>query len=843
MEFKQFDLTPDPNVLIALTQTPLRQMDALCELVDNAIDSFSSAQRQGIVIDNPTVSIFLPKESDVKKGLGSVRVIDNGPGLTAEAAERALRAGYSSNNQYDNLGLFGMGFNISTGKIGSITTLTTARADSDSALKVIIDLNQMNRNKSYKVSPVAVEKPFDHGTQVEIAGWWPEGNSNNGFIRVLAKYSTAKVTEELGRRYASILRSKKLKIAVNGIPCEAYEFCVWGANRHVTRKKYGEIPAMYQLDRVIYTQRKCNKCGALLESFQSTCPICGCAEIRTVEEHIRGWLGIQRYDNATEFGIDLIRNGRAIRVAEKTAFFEYTDEFNKTVRDYPIDGPFGRIVGEIHLDHVPVDFLKRDFQRSTPEWQRAMSFIRGDSSLQPTQKGAENNQSPLFKLYQGYRKVRTAGTADMYMGYWDGSSNPPGPHRISREVEEEFILRFRKKEPGYFDDTKWWEKVEEADHAPIPEIPTCPECGVQILETDEVCSVCGFILKGKKCIKCGEEIPASAKSCPKCGASQEAEILKPWKCDICGKVNAASLLSCANCGQPKGTKNTLSFEYLKEHSNKDDALSIDSCSISLPDGSSSSAIKVNVYSTTAAITSNLTKEALPLYVYRNEIGTLDIFVDRNHAIFTNFKTIPELLVAAEIADRIKVLSGAGHDVEGVEGVSNITWQIIGKYWRDAIEENADNAKAEIRSLFRTIKTRLAMTIGPESEECYKELTDSQRASMATEIINAGIDISKVGEMIKNGNYLLYVGNDVIFRLFELNPSLFFDGTVWEEKYQTVSAPPEMKAISQEQIVTRYKLCLEDVLTFLNMNISDSLFVKKTMCSIEYLEKKVVSDVY
>ena len=457
MDFKQFDLTPDPNVLIALTQTPLRQMDALCELVDNAIDSFSAAQRQGIIIKDPTINIFLPKESDVSRGLGCVRVIDNGPGLTAETAEMALRAGYSSNNQYDNLGLFGMGFNISTGKMGSVTTLITARADAEQALKVVIDLNKMNKSKSYMVNPQAIEKTFDHGTLIEITGWWPEGNSNNGFIKVLSKYSTAKVTEELGRRYASILRNKEIRIFVNGILCEAYEFCVWGANRHVTRKKYGEIPAVYNLDRVIFTQKKCAKCGALLENFQSECPICACSEIRTVEERIKGWIGIQRYDNGTEYGIDLIRNGRAIRVAEKTAFFEYTDEFNKTVRDYPIDGPFGRIVGEIHLDHVPVDFLKRDFQRSTPEWQRAMSYIRGDSSLQPTQKGAENNNSPMFKLYQGYRKVRTAGTVDMYMGYWDGSSNPPGPHRISREVEQDFIARFKKKEPGYYDDAKWWE--------------------------------------------------------------------------------------------------------------------------------------------------------------------------------------------------------------------------------------------------------------------------------------------------------------------------------------------------------------------------------------------------
>lgn len=136
-----------------------------------------------------------------------------------------------------------------------------------------------------------------------------------------------------------------------------------------------------------------------------------------------------------------------------------------------------------------------------------------------------------------------------------------------------------------------------------------------------------------------------------------------------------------------------------------------------------------------------------------------------------------------------------------------------------------------------------MTISGDAEECYNEMTDAQRSFMATEIINAGVDISKVGEMIKNGNFLMYVGNDVILRLFELNPGMFFDGNVWDEKYETVSAPPEMKAISKEQLVTRYKLCLEDVLTFLSMNISDSLFVKKTMCSIEYLEKKVISDVY
>ena len=36
----------------------------------------------------------------------------------------------------------------------------------------------------------------------------------------------------------------------------------------------------------------------------------------------------------------------------------------------------------------------------------AMSFLSGDSSLQPNQPGADANTSNVFLLYQGYRKVR-----------------------------------------------------------------------------------------------------------------------------------------------------------------------------------------------------------------------------------------------------------------------------------------------------------------------------------------------------------------------------------------------------------------------------------------------------
>ena len=107
-----FDFTPDPRVLIALTQTPITPMDALCELIDNSIDSFSNSRLYGKKIEHPKIWIDLPKKADLDKNFGVIRIRDNGPGMTTEQAEKAIKAGYSGNNSIDTLGLFGMGFNI-----------------------------------------------------------------------------------------------------------------------------------------------------------------------------------------------------------------------------------------------------------------------------------------------------------------------------------------------------------------------------------------------------------------------------------------------------------------------------------------------------------------------------------------------------------------------------------------------------------------------------------------------------------------------------------------------------------------------------------------------------------
>lgn len=104
----KFDFTPDPKVLIALTHTPMQPLDALCELIDNAIDSFYGAKIQGLKTDNPMVIVTLPSRKQLSDNGGILRIQDNGPGMSPQQAEKAIKAGFSGNNPYDTLGKYGL---------------------------------------------------------------------------------------------------------------------------------------------------------------------------------------------------------------------------------------------------------------------------------------------------------------------------------------------------------------------------------------------------------------------------------------------------------------------------------------------------------------------------------------------------------------------------------------------------------------------------------------------------------------------------------------------------------------------------------------------------------------
>lgn len=779
---RKFDFTPDPRVLLALTHTPMQPLDALCELIDNAIDSFSAASIQGLTIANPIVTVELPTRSQLADGSGKLRMTDNGPGMTSEDAERAIKAGFSGNNPYDSLGLFGMGFNISTGKIGNRTIVMTTRHEDPVYLKTTIDLNAINRTKDYQLDVEEIPKSDAgvfcegaSGTIIEVDEWWPEGSANHGFVDKLIRYGMPKIRKELGRRYATLLREKRVQLIINGEACKPFEHCVWGTNRYVTRGS-SQIPARINFDQVLHSTRRCTKCTAVIADGVTECPQCGATTTRTIQERVYGWIGIQRFDDQVEYGIDLIRNGRAIRKGERAAFFEFVNEFQDTIKDYPIDSQYGRIVGEVHLDFVPVDFMKTDFQRSSEEWQRSMEFLRGTTSLQPTKTGGVENSSPVYRLFQGYRRVRSIGKGDMYMGVWDPIERKA--KRVSREVEQEYYQRFLNGEMGYYDDAEWWKLVEEADQPSAPKYKECPECGGQNAEGAEECALCGYIFDGKACLnpECRRTIPRSAISCPHCGKSQIVEVEEQWDCKVCRTRNPSNVDTCTTCGSKRDTPDPVSYDALLADSMKDDELSAATLSILLANGDKSTPLEFSTYATSRQMMNWRTKESTPLVVHK-KIDNISIFVDKTHPLFTTYGIPIEQVVASELAKYI--LDGnMSLATSPFHTLTTLSWEIIRDRWNEQLKLDSSTVVDDARSLIGEIAKRLQAVHGPTLKEYIDQMSDDQRKDFTDEIAKSGM-LSNIAGLMESGAFISYSPASFILTLYQADPDLFFDGVVWK----------------------------------------------------------------
>lgn len=843
-----FDLTPDPKVLVALTHTPMSPLDALCELIDNSLDSFRSSKVKGNPISSPLVMIALPKISELDRGEGILRVRDNGPGMTAEQAEMALRAGFSGNNPYDSLGLFGMGFNISTGKLGRRTRFITAQEGQEFAIEVIIDLDRITTSKSYSVPVNEIERPkgFEHGTLVEISKWWPEGSANAKFVRKLVQYGIPVIQREVGHRYATILRGDlrkkgvEARISINDNECVAFEHCVWDDQRYVKHRTLDKIPAVLRFDEVAGTQVRCLECTGLVAAGKSVCPNCGSGSLRTLEQHVRGWFGIQRFDDSQRFGVDVIRNGRAIRVGEKAAFFDFVDDLKNTIKDYPIDQQFGRIVGEVHLDHVPVDFLKQDFQRTSIEWADAMKILRGESSLQPKQPNAEFNSSPMFKLYQGYRRVRDFGKRDMYMGYWDQSKG--SAVRISRDIEQDYYRRFQAKEPGFYDDSEWWKLIEQADSKPLDELVDCPECGAQNLSSAILCSICEAVLIGKSCINvdCKSRLPANAQECSVCGASQNIEVKHPWVCKVCDNRNAPGLLECSRCASALGTPNPLDESELIAISNRDDELSIHACSVRLADGSNSDPLDVEAYSTNNALLPWGGSEKIPVHVVAHA-AVVRIFVDRSHAIFSEFGLSPEQLVSDQVASIIHRsngrLTGSHPDSHTVPIIS---WSILRARWGITLNSSAEKTRSDALAFFAEVRDRMQTNMKSRAPELYEELRDSDRRDLVENLLQERIDPTKLSEMQADGTYTRFLTEDAIVYLVNRRTEAFLDGVVWDWSLKVSDQVSAADAqIFTSRFVAQLRNWIEDVALFLEAGSPSSEQSKRTKLSLTMLCSRLV----
>ena len=456
------DITPTPRILRTLGDIPFDVWQCVAELSDNSLDSFREEARKGTPVANARVDIHWSSESTPTSDR-EIIVEDNGPGMSIEQLQNAARAGFSSNDPIHNLGLFGMGFNISTARLGDETIFVSTTKDSAEWVGIKIDFGELVKNQSFTAPIVTFPKamPDESGTRV-IVRQLKEGV----FSDVRRKESS--IRKRLEVIYAPIIEREGVELYLQGKKLRAHPHCVWGETRYVMRRS-DKIFAVQTIDRDlgetwfdVLKNRYLSLDEAaefyVKESRDELLP----ENIVKRSRRLKGWIGIQRFSDTADFGIDFVRNGRKILVGEKGLFGFENPDTGSFVPEYPIElgsTVGGRIVGEIHVDYLIPTYQKNGFDTTDLAWRLTVDAIRGAGPILPKKRQLlgydSNNVSPLGLLVNAFRRV-DPGTRNL---------------SLSSAVARELRRKFQAGDPEYIPDDKWYRAAQEADKANGPTKP------------------------------------------------------------------------------------------------------------------------------------------------------------------------------------------------------------------------------------------------------------------------------------------------------------------------------------------------------------------------------------
>ena len=456
MPKKTFDITPHPRILQVLGEIEFKPWQCVAELVDNSIDQFIGMARLSTPIERPIVHVAFGKNTVVVK--------DNGPGMHHAGLEKAVKAGWSSNERFGNLGLYGIGFNIATARLGKRTTIWSTQTGQSNWIGLQLDLQALANGSTFSVPMLERPKAIksESGTEVEISDVkvdWREQLANPAWVRT-------HVSDRLARIYSTMLDPEyavpiSFELAVNGRKIHPWRHCVWPEDRRCYRRSEGLISPFQEINAVFSKRLVDRLTGEIVDPAGDYDK----KSVIEIEDRVYGWLGIQKYADEKDFGIDILRNGRKIETLCKD-LFQWEDENGQIELEYPIDDPRGRgrIVGEIHLDHGYVHYTKHRFEREHYSWKQLLTAVKGNEPL--TKRAARGlsgvNSSPLGVLYRTFRRNSpSAGTNQKWSDILFIQDN---------DASKSWAAKARKNEPPFNTEEFWVVELEKCDQPVTPRV-------------------------------------------------------------------------------------------------------------------------------------------------------------------------------------------------------------------------------------------------------------------------------------------------------------------------------------------------------------------------------------
>ena len=760
---QDFDLTPHPRILPMLGEIALRQWSCLAELIDNAVDSFIVTAYEGTPVQKPLVSINIPTQNSADSRL-SVR--DNGPGMDPPTLERAARAGWTSHDPINNLGLFGMGFNIATARLGFETTIWTTRAGAHEWVGLKIHFGQLMKQQEFLTPHLSRPKPNPDlsGTEVIVESlkreqieWFSKG------------YNRSNVARQLGRIYSSMIGPARtpvgFRLEINGNRVRPRTHCIWGGpgnpQRSAETSRHGTVDAFQPFDVHLPSRPFCTQCWNWLGVDQKVCPSCGDSGVVVERERrVHGWLGIQRYLDRNEYGIDILRNGRKIEVRNKDIFSWFDENADEEESEYPIDDPRdrGRIVGEVHLDHCRVPYTKNQFVREDTAWVEMVEIVRGRTPLRPNiakSIGAGENVSPLYRLFQAFRR---SNPYNRRAGGWDRILVVPDNERAKTMAR-----RFFAGESGYQSDVKWWELVEEAE---------------------------AEVLKGGS--------SAGGDSDDVLGGDDEkqgSDTLNgdgPGGSDVGGSTVDGNGENAPRRVRLVGLSQQYTDELTKQH------------------------YEVSAFSVQAN-DPILANSKCPWIMRKTTAGIWEFYVDTADAAFRSMTLTPLDALLVELSWIIMDFQRGqqGSDMTFGAILTGLRTRYARAFMLDP-QDMVSEARTQLVDIARSIVGRISQD---DIRAFFDDLSPSRQENIRVNMATRGV--TNPHGAIDDGRYLQYAVPSVISDFILSNPPMFFDGNYWDDAYSVLDFGSSMATDeAQARILGHYRGLLVDSVWLAQQTPSD-----------------------
>ena len=727
---RSINIKPSPRILKVLGDIEFESWQCLAELVDNGFDEFQEMRRAGV--DSPDkfqVSITLPTGGLSQDS--EIIVTDTGRGMDLETMNNAVRAGWSSNDQFSKLGLFGMGFNVATARLGRVSQVLTTRRGDTEWIGVTIDIEAMRDDFEAPVITKQKSSNSIQGTIVKVS------RLDTKRVAWLTR-NQAVIRNILGDVYSHLLSNERLDLLVNGVAVKPRRPCPWGEARSVTfgtGVRAEEIGAYIAIDHPYPPGATCLQCRNWQSPGLDVCSECGGSDLVRRSRRIHGWLGIQRYLHKTEFGIDFFRNGRKILRRDKRLFQwqNPNDPIAAVDVEYPIElGQGGRIIGEIHLDHVPVHYQKNAFDWSDRSWLAAAEFLRGQGPLLPRRAkatGFPENDSPLGRLHRGFRR-NDPGYRYLIPG--DGA-------RPIHDQTREWGRKFDDGDPEFQTDEKWWAAVvfheERRAAGPVTQRPASRE--------------------GSAIARLGLDSETGGENSPD------------------DALDSVSPQSAAKSAETTAVETELErLDRYKGTSRLVPALTGEYGLLEL-----GAAVSLQTYELDEGPVVNNDNERTPVWLAREPGNSYAAIVDRSHPVFRDFADDPLDLVLVSLADHLK--TRAEHRMP----LAQVVALLKERHFTDR-KINLRTSAAEAMEMLRDVRERMAEAIAENPDRAWQFLNPDERTTIESNLVNEGAEIT-LQQAHDSGGFLLYCPAMFLPRLVEEWPEAFLDGHVFLAPYESL----------------------------------------------------------